>query len=159
VRVIATKAVAVGVGLALLAIALLLYIALLQWAGSSLRGVVSGLDGQWFAARVGDALRVAAAVALAGATSFAVTVVARRTVAAVAGLLILGYVSAIFGNLGHWRWITKDNPTNVFIALVIDAHRTDNNLLLVRAAAVAACLWAIGLTAVAAAIFARREAR
>jgi hypothetical protein len=159
VRVVVVKAIAVGIGLALLAIALLLYIALLQWAGSSLRGVVSGLDGQWFAARAGDTLRVAAAVGLAGTTAFAVTVVARRTVAAVAGLLVLGYVSAIFGNLGHWRWITKDNPTNVFIALVIDPHRTDNNLLLVRAAGVAACIWAVGLTAVAAAVFARREAR
>src|SRR6266700_4137835 len=87
VRVVAVKAVAVGIGLAVLAAALLLYIGLLQWAGSSLRGVVAGLDSAWFTARAGDIGRVAGAVGLAGIAAFAITVVARRTVAAVAALL------------------------------------------------------------------------
>ena len=159
VRLVVTKAIAVGIGLATLSLALLLYIAVLQLGGSALRGIVSGLDGPWLAARAGDALRVSAAVALAGMTAFAVTVVARRTVAAVAGLLVFGYVSAIFGSLGHWRWVTRDNPTNALIALVVDNHRGGTNLLTVRSGGVAACLWVIGLTAVAAAVFAKREAR
>src|SRR5260221_5755802 len=53
-RVVVVKAVAVAIGLAFLAVLVLLYIGLLQWAGSSTRGVVHGLDSSWFAARAGD---------------------------------------------------------------------------------------------------------
>lgn len=162
VRVVAIKAIAVGIGLAVLATALLLYIGLLQWAGSSLRGVVSGLDGSWFAARVGDMGRVASSVALAGVAAYAITVVARRTVAAVAGLLIVGWASAIIGQFHNWRWVAKYNPATAFIAMVVDVSRRRNDggdVLAVRGATISACAWAVGLTVVAAIIFSRREVR
>jgi hypothetical protein len=162
VRVVAVKAIAVGIGLAVLATALLLYIGLLQWAGSSLRGVVNGLDGAWFAARAGDMGRVASAVALAGVAAYAITVVARRTVAAVAGLLIVGWASAIIGQLDSWRWVAKYNPATAFIAMVLDVSRRGNDggdVLAVRGATISACAWAVGLTVVAAIIFSRREVR
>ena len=162
VRVVAVKAIAVGIGLAVLATALLLYIGLLQWAGSSLRGVVNGLDGAWFAARAGDMGRVAAAVALAGVAAYAITVVARRTVAAVAGLLIFGWASAIIGQFHSWRWVAKYNPATAFIAMVLDVSRRGNDggdVLAVRGATISACAWAVGLTVVAAIIFSRREVR
>jgi hypothetical protein len=161
-RVVAVKALAVGIGLAILSIALLLYIAILQGAGSSLRGVFDGLDGAWFAARAGDIGRVSAAVALAGMAAYAITVVTRRTVAAVAGLLVIGWVSAIIGSLHNWRWVAKYNPTSAFIAVVVDETRrtsTDSQVLTVRAATLSSCLWVVALTVVAAVIFARREVR
>jgi hypothetical protein len=162
VRVVAVKALAVGIGLAALAVALLLYIGILQWAGSSLRGVVNGLDSSWFAGRAGDMGRVASAVALAGIAAYAITVVARRTVAAVAGLLIFGWASAIIGQFHNWRWVAKYNPATAFIAMVADvSHRAHDgdDVLAVRGATVSACLWAVGLTVVAAIIFDRREVR
>ena len=160
-RVIAAKAVAVAIGLALLAIALLLYIGILQLAGSSLRGVVHGLDASWFVGRVGDIGRVAAAVALAGTVAFAITVVARRTVAAVAGLIVVAWVSAIVGQLDNWRWVAKYNPTSALISMAVNLQPTSNDRsgLTVRAATLSSCLWAVGLTIVAATIFARREVR
>ena len=161
-RVVAVKGLAVGIGLATLAIALLLYIAILQGAGSSLRGVFEGIDGAWFAARSGDIGRVAAAVALAGIASYAITVVTRRTVAAVAGLLVVGWVAAIIGSLDNWRWVAKYNPTSAFVAMAVDAGQNTNgssDVLTVRAATVSSCLWALALTTVAAMIFARREVR
>jgi hypothetical protein len=161
-RVVAVKAVAVGVGLAVVAVVLLLYIGLLMFAGSSLRGVVHGLDGTWFAARAGDLGRVAAAVALAGIAAYAITVVARRTVAAVAGLLIVGWVSAIIGQLHNWRWVAKYNPATAFIAMAVNAshHNGDSGVhITLRGAVTSACLWALGLTIVAAVIFDRREVR
>ncbi|MDQ1465822.1 MAG: hypothetical protein QOH10_237 [Actinomycetota bacterium] len=162
VRVVAVKAIAVGIGLAVLAVALLLYIGLLQWVGSSLRGVVSGLDGTWFAARAGDVARVASAVALAGMAAYAITVVARRTVAAVAGLLIFGWASAFIGQFHNWRWVAKYNPATAFIAMVVDVsprNNSEHNVLAVRGATISACAWAVGLTVVAAIIFDRREVR
>jgi ABC-type transport system involved in multi-copper enzyme maturation permease subunit len=160
-RVVVTKAIAVGIGALLLAIALLLYIALLQAAGSSLRGVVSGLDAAWFAARAGDVGRVAAATGLAAVVAFAITVVARRTVAAVAGLIIVLWVSAIIGQLDNWRWVAKYNPTSALIqmALNLKPEHHDRSALSLGPASLSSCLWAAGLTVVAATIFARREVR
>lgn len=161
-RIVVVKALAVGIGLAILAIGVLLYIAILQGVGSSLRGVFAGLDGTWFAARSGDIGRVAAAVALAGIAAYAITVVTRRTVAAVAGLLIVGWVSAIIGSLHQWRWVAKYNPTSAFVAMALDfsRHNSDGgDVIPVRTATVSACLWAVALTVVAAIVFARREVR
>ena len=86
----------------------------------------------------------------------------RRTVAAVAGLLIIGWVSAIIGSLERWRWVAKYNPTSAFIAMALDLSRngnTNSDVIPVRTATVSSCLWAVALTAIAAAIFARREVR
>lgn len=162
-RVVAVKAVAVGIGTAVLSILLLLYIGLLQWIGSQARGVVSGLDGTWFAARAGDIVRVSAAVALAAIAAYAITVVARRTVAAVAGLLVVGWVSAIIGSVASWRWVAKDNPASALFVMALDPRRSPgedtSHILTIHAAIASSCLWAIGLTLVAAFIFARREVR
>ncbi|HEY5013265.1 MAG TPA: hypothetical protein VIK61_11260 [Acidimicrobiia bacterium] len=162
-RVVAVKAVAVGIGLAALSTALLLYIGILQWIGSSLRGVAGGLDGAWFAGRAADMGRVAAAVGLAGIAAYAITVVARRTVAAVAGLLIVGWASAIIGQFHAWRWVAKDNPATAFIAMAVDPSRQQHNggsdVLSTRASSVSALGWAVGLTLAAAFIFDRREVR
>jgi hypothetical protein len=160
VRVVAVKAIAVGIGLAVLSTAILLYIAILQWAGSSLRGIVDGLDGSWFAARAGDVGRVAAAVALAGIAAYAITIVARRTVAAVAGLLIVGWASAIIGQFHAWRWVAKYNPATAFISMVLDTrHNVSPDSLAVRGATLSSLIWAVGLAVVAAVIFSRREVR
>ena len=160
-RLIAVKTVAVGIGLAVLAIAVLLYIGLLLFVGSELRGVTRGLVGSWFAGRAGDVGRVTAAVAFAGISAFAITVVARRTVAAVAGLLIVGWASAIIGSLHHWRWVAKYNPATAFFAMAANPTHGEgrDTLITAHGAAVSALAWGVGLTIVAAVIFDRREVR
>jgi hypothetical protein len=161
-RVVVTKAVAVALGTAILAAVVLLWIGLLQYVGSELRGVVQGLDGSWFAARAGDIVRVAAAVALAAVASYALTVITRRTVAAVTGLLVGGWVAAIVGNLHSWHWVAKYNPASVFLVMVLDPKLSAEDrvrVLTVRGATVAACVWAVGLCVVGAVAFGRREVR
>jgi hypothetical protein len=160
-RLVAVKAVAVGVGLALMAMVLLVYIGLLQWAGSELRGFVGTIDGAWLGARAGDVLRVGAAVGLAGVIAYAITIVARRTVAAVAALLIVGWASAIIGNVSSWRWVAKYNPATALISFALDPshHNLGRDELTVKGAAVATLIWAVGLTVVSAILFNRREVR
>jgi hypothetical protein len=163
VRVVAVKAVAVGIGLALAAIVLLLYLGVLMYAGSELRGVVQGLDSTWFAARAGDLVRVAAAAALAGILAYAITVVARRTVAAVAGLLIGQVASGIVGSLKDWHWVAKYNPATALILMTLDpthhAGDPEAQILHIRGAIATSCIWAVGLTTIAAVVFSRREVR
>ena len=161
-RVIAVKAAAVGFGTAVLTIVLLLYIGLLQWGGSQLRGVVSGLDASWFASRAGDIGRVAAAVGLAAMATYAITVVTRRTVAAVAAMLVTGWVSAIVGNLAAWRWVSKYNPASSLLAMAVAPHvavQDRARTFTAGGAAVASCIWVAGLLVVAAFVFGRREVR
>jgi hypothetical protein len=161
-RLVLAKAIAVGVGTALLAVAILVWIGVLQYVGSELRGVVSGLDGSWFAARAGDIGRVVAAVALAAATAYAITVVTRRTVAAVAGLLVVGWVSAIIGSLHAWRWVAKYNPASALVVMAVDPRIASGDrarVLTVGGAAVSACVWAAGLCALGVFVFGRREVR
>lgn len=162
-RVVTVKAVAVGIGLALAAIVLLLYLGLLMYAGSELRGIVHGLDATWFAARAGDLVRVGGAVALAGIAAYAITIVARRTVAAVAGLLIGQVASGIVGSLKDWHWVAKYNPSNSLIIMALDPLRRvgdpEASVLHLRGAIVTSCIWAVGLTIVGAVIFNRREIR
>jgi hypothetical protein len=77
-------------------------------------------------------------------------------------LLIIGWVSAIIGTAERWRWVGKYNPTSAFIAMALDLSRNGNNnsdVIPVRTATVSSCLWAVGLTLIAATIFARREVR
>ncbi len=166
VRLVAVKALAVGIGVASLCAVLLVYIGLLQWVGSEWRGVVNGLDTQWFWARVGDIGRVTLGVAGAAIAAYAVTVVARRTVAAVAGLLLVPYVSLFVAAVGHWRWVAQDNPTNALLALIINYARSTSSdgrnndyLLTAKAAAVASGLWVAGFVVVAGVTFSRREVR
>jgi hypothetical protein len=161
-RVVVAKAVAVAIGTAALAVAVLLWIGVLQWGGSQLRGVVHGLDGSWFAARAGDIGRVAAAVGLAAATSYAITVVTRRTVAAVAGLLVAGWVAAIVGNLASWHWVGKFNPATAFVIVAVNPRLTAvdrSRTLTTGGAAVSACVWTIGLCVIGIVVFGRREVR
>jgi hypothetical protein len=161
-RVVVAKAIAVGVATAILAVVVLLWIGVLQYAGSELRGVVHGLTGSWFAARAGDIGRVAAAVGLASTTAYAITVVTKRTVAAVAGLLVVGWVSAIIGNLHAWRWVAKFNPASALVVMAVDPRLGPDDharVLTVGGAAVSACVWAVGLCAVGVAVFGRREVR
>jgi hypothetical protein len=162
-RVITVKAIAVGIGLALAAILLLLYLGVLMYAASELRGVVQGLDSTWFAARAGDIVRVAAAVALGGILAYAITVIARRTVAAVAGLLIGQVASGIVGSLKDWHWVAKYNPATAMILMALNPvhHPGDPEaqILHLRGAIATSCVWAVGLTIIAAVVFSRREVR
>ena len=101
-----------------------------------------------------------------GIAAYAVTVVARRTVAAVAGLLIVRLRQLLPRLVGHWRWIAQDNPTNVFIGprSSTRARRgaTADTDFLLTAKAAAVGVRPLGRGAdrvVAVVIFSRREVR
>jgi ABC-2 type transport system permease protein len=78
-RVHLAKAVAVALGAATFAFALLALVALALYIGSELNGVVSGLDGAFVAHRTAAALRVAAVAGVGGMLAYSVTLVARRS--------------------------------------------------------------------------------
>lgn len=92
VRVWIAKAVAVGTGAALLSVSLLALMSLEIWGGAAWRGVVEGATSDWWLDRGTDVLRTSGAAALGAIIAFGVTGIARRTVGAVAGFLVLGMI-------------------------------------------------------------------
>ena len=92
VRVWIAKAVAVGTGAALLSVSLLALMSLEIWGGAAWRGVVEGATSEWWLDRGTDVLRTSGAAALGAIIAFGVTGIARRTVGAVAGFLVLGMI-------------------------------------------------------------------
>lgn len=155
------KVAAVGLGGAIVAVALVAWTGLGQYVASALRGSTAGVDAGWVAARAGDALRVGAAVALAASVSLAITAIARRTTVAVA--VFFGQMIAV-GFLANTSWgegLARVSPINVLWALAFGHLGTDEfaGLHTVAGAAALAVLWAIGATAVGGAWLASREIR
>ena len=83
-RVHLAKGAAVAIGVAVLTFAVLLFLALAMYAGSELKGIVSGVDGSFVVHRTGQALRIAGAAAAGGVLAYAVTLVVRRSSAGMA---------------------------------------------------------------------------
>ena len=87
-RVHSAKAAAVAIGAALFAIAVMLLVAVSMYVGSAAHGVVQGVDGTFVAHRVGEALRIAAAVAAAATMAYCVTLVAKRSSAGIVAFFV-----------------------------------------------------------------------
>jgi hypothetical protein len=120
-RVHAAKAVAVAVGSAALAVAVLLFLAMALYVGSELRGVVNGLDGAFVFHRALQASRIAAAVGAAGAMTYCVTLVAKRSSAGMIAfylqyplLFLLDPKKMPFGLISHYL------PLRGLLAVLID---------------------------------------
>jgi ABC-2 type transport system permease protein len=120
-RVHIAKAAAVAIGAALFAFAVMLLVALSMYVGSAAHGVVQGVDGTFVAHRVGEALRIAAAVAAGATMAYCVTLVAKRSSAGIVAffvqyplLFLLDPAKMPFGLVSHY------SPLRGLLAVVID---------------------------------------
>ncbi len=120
-RVHSAKAAAVAIGAALFAFAVMLLVAVSMYVGSAAHGVVQGVDGTFVAQRVGEALRIAAAVAAGATMAYCVTLVAKRSSAGIVAffvqyplLFLLDPVKMPFGLISHY------SPLRGLLAVVVD---------------------------------------
>ena len=163
-RVHLAKAVAVAVGVAVLTLAVLLVLALAMYAGSELKGVVSGLDGAFVVHRAGQAMRIAGAAMAGGVLAYAVTLVVRRSSAGMAvfflQFVLLNLISPAqkpFGVISHYA------PLRALVAVIVD--RPDGQDIQARAihtiagGVVLTAVWVAIVIAASGAWFARAEVR
>ncbi|MDQ1521422.1 MAG: hypothetical protein QOI55_2495 [Actinomycetota bacterium] len=155
----ATKAVVVAVATAVLTIFLLLVLSAALAGVAQWRGVVGHLDASWYVHRLADIGRVAAVCGGTAAIGFAVTTLARRSVAAVVGFLALGFIvePALTAALNLF-----DGKTPMFnlVAVAINDFRDapEGITSLAKSTAVAG-IWTAGLLLLGGTVFARREVR
>jgi hypothetical protein len=163
-RVHLAKAVAVAIGAAALTFAVLLCLALAMYAGSELKGIVSGVDGTFLVHRTGQAARIAGAAAAGGVLAYAVTLVVRRSSAGMAvfflQFVLVGLINPTkkpFGFISHYA------PLRALVALIVhhpQAQDVDERVIHTLAGAtVLTLLWVAIVIAASGAWFARSEVR
>jgi hypothetical protein len=158
-RVYITKTIAVAAGCAMVAVIVLLWCGLLQYAGSSLRGISSGIDATWLRHRAGDIGRAVAASAMMAVIAFAIGVVTRRTAAAVGALF--GLLIALQFLRHTLRSVGRVLPVNAIWALAygIPERNAFLGLHTLAGATAIGLAWVVGVTIAGAAWFTRREIR
>ncbi len=157
-----TKAVAAAIGCAMVTVVVLLWCGILQYAGSALRGISTGVDAAWVGHRLGDIARAAAASAMMAVLAFAIGAVTRRTAAAI-GVLFGLLVAMQFLRATKWtRAIGRIVPVNAIWG-VADGKLVGNDhfigLHTLSGAVAVGLAWVAGLTVLGAVWFARREIR
>lgn len=125
-RLHAAKAVAVAIGGFTLALVIMALVAFAMYVGSEARGVMRGVDGAFVANRLGEALRISAAVGAGAAMAYCVTLVTKRSSAGMIAfylqyplLFILDPAKMPFGVLSHYA------PLRGLIAIVVDPARVN----------------------------------
>ena len=155
-----TKTVAVAIGCAAVALVVLLWCGLLQYAGSSLRGTTTGVNATWLTNRAGDIGRAVAGSAMMAAIVFAIGAVTRKTAAAVGTLF--GLLIALQFVRRNFRTVGRLSPVNAIWAFV-DGLRTHDDAFVglhtLAGALVIGLVWVAVVTVVGGAWFARREIR
>ncbi|MCU1427978.1 MAG: hypothetical protein JWL83_1978 [Actinomycetia bacterium] len=160
----AIKALAVAIASAIVTAFLLVVLSLAAAVLAETRGVVGHLDASWYLHRAGDIARVSAACALIAALAFAVTVVARRTVAAVVAFLAFAFIVEPALTSAFHR-LEGTTPVYGFIATVLNevAHQGGDSGLpgfhSLGHAALVAGAWATAFLVIGGVTFARREIR
>ncbi|HEY1740402.1 MAG TPA: hypothetical protein VGI86_16940 [Acidimicrobiia bacterium] len=123
-RVYLTKTLAVAIGCAVVAFIVLVWCGALQYAGSSMRGITTGVNGAWLRNRAGDIGRAVAGSAMMAAIAFAIGAVTRKTAAAVGTLF--GLLIALQFVRRNFRTVGRLSPVNAVWAFV-DGLRTRND--------------------------------
>jgi hypothetical protein len=162
VRVYGAKALAVFLGCAVCAVAVVAWTGVLQFAVSAMRGSTAGVDAAWLASRVGDTARVAAVCGLAGMCAVAVGAVARRTVVAVGVFLGLVIATGFLGGVSWGRTIGRLSPMNALFAVGFGDLDDPDAFLGLRSlggAVSIAVVWVLALSVLGAGWFVRREVR
>src|SRR5262249_54590046 len=144
--------------------AVLLVLAIAMYAGSELKGVVSGIDGAFVVHRAGQAVRITGAAAAGGVLAYAVTLVVRRSSAGMAvfflQFVLVGLInptSKPFGVISHYA------PLRGLVALIVhhpQAQDPDERVIHTLAgASVLTLVWLAIVVVASGAWFARSEVR
>jgi hypothetical protein len=163
-RVHVSKAAAVAIGAGVVSLLVSGLIAASMYVGSELKGVVEGVDGAFWWDRAGDGLRIAATAALAGVMAYSVTLVTKRTPAAIVVffvqfplLFLIDPTSKPFGFLSHY------NPLRALLTVISDPKRTnpifENGIRTMAGGLTLTVVWVLVLVALSNVIFARAEVR
>ena len=161
-RLYAAKVAGVAIGCALVAVLLVAWTGLGQYAASVLRGSTAGVDGGWLVDRAGDGLRAALACSLAAICALAVGALARRTVVAVGIFFGLVIATGFLINTSWGRPLGRNSPMNgIFAVGSGDFANPDTwgGLATLGGAVLVAGGWAAGLSLVAAWWLSRAEVR
>jgi hypothetical protein len=162
VRLYLAKAAAVFVGCGLGAVIVIAWVGVGQFAASAMRGSTSGLDSGWFAARVADTGRVAAACGLAGVCAVAVGSLARRTVVAVGIFFGLVIATGFLSGVSWGKPVGRVSPMNALFAVGFGDLGDPEAFIGLRTlggAVFLAVVWVTALSIVGSWWFVRREVR
>lgn len=163
-RVHLGKAAAVAIGAAVVSLLVSLLIGASMYVGSTAKGIVDGVDGAFWSARAGDALRLAATAALAGLMAYSVTLVTKRTSAAIVLffvqyplLFLIAPASKPFGFVSHY------NPLRALLAMISDPKQSsalfEHGIRTMAGGVTLSVLWVLALLALSNLTFARAEVR
>ncbi len=163
-RLHAAKAVAVAIGGFTLALVIMALVAFAMYVGSEARGVMQGVDGAFVANRLGEALRISAAVGAGAAMAYCVTLVTKRSSAGMIAfylqyplLFILNPAKMPFGVLSHYA------PLRGLIAIVVDPARVnginERTIHTMAGGATLTIVWVVVLIAGSGFWFSRTEVR
>jgi hypothetical protein len=163
-RVHLAKALAVGIGVTALAFSVLMLVAIAMYIGSEIHGIVSGVDGAFVAHRIGQALRIALAVGIAATLSYGVTLVAKRSSAAmILFFLQFPLIGALdptkmpFGLLSHYA------PLRGLLAMIANpataTNVQDRAIHTIAGGLVLTTVWAILIIGGSGIVFNRAEVR
>ena len=125
-RVLAAKLLTAAAGAAVVAAIVLLAAGGAQWIVSALRGSTAGADAAWAGRRGLQITRGAATAAVAAVFAAALSVVTRRTVVTLVGLLVLFIGSGFLVNQAWGRAILGRLPTNALFVVAIGDNALDD---------------------------------
>ena len=163
-RVHTAKALAVAIGVAGFAFFVLMLVAISMYVGSQLHGIVRGVDGTFVAHRMAQALRIAPAVGIGAMLTYGVTLVAKRSSAAMILFFLqfpliglLNPTKMPFGLISHYA------PLRGLLAVVTNpttAARVQDRAVHTTAGGVAlTAVWVIVVIGGSGIAFARAEVR
>jgi hypothetical protein len=163
-RVHAAKAVAVAAGSFVFALAIMALVAFAMYLGSAVHGVLVGVDSTFAVDRLGEALRISAAVGAGSAMAYCATLVTKRSSAGMIAfylqypmLYILNPAKMPFGVLSHYA------PLRGLIAIVVDPAGVnginERTIHTMAGGAVLTIVWLVVLVAGAGFWFSRAEVR
>lgn len=163
-RVHAAKAAGVAVGAFLLAFAVLAMVAIAMYVGSELKGVMAGVDASFLWHRLGEAVRISAAVAAGAAMAYCVTLVTKRSSAGMTAffvqyplLFLLDPKKMPFGLISHY------SPLRGLIAVVMDPARAtsvnERTIHTIAGGVVLTAVWVAVMVSQSGFTFSRAEVR
>lgn len=163
-RVHLAKAAAVAIGCAALVFALCLLIGVCMYIASELHGIVRGIDGAWLRVRVGDGFRIAGVAAVASAMTYAVTLVARRSSAAITLFFLqFPFISGVSVHNRVFGWLSRIAPLRGLLAMLLAPYhhdvRAEEAVRTRGAGVVLAGIWLIALLVGCGLSFSRSEVR
>ena len=161
IRMWVTKAAAAALTTAAVCAALLLVMTAGMTVVAATRGITDGIDAEFVADRALELGRLATAGALGALFGFAITGIARKTVAAIVVFLVMSFIlePVVTHNFG---WAEARTPMDALGTFAFDPFVRDDGTGAWNSlgqAALVACVWIFGLLMISGVQFRRRELR